>query len=63
LADKLAEMIAALLPQAESNPAATIALALLMRKDGQRERARSLCQKALALAPSDAEWSERPTDF
>ena len=27
----------------------------LMRKDGQRERALSLCHKALVLAPSDAE--------
>jgi hypothetical protein len=50
----LADKIAALLPRADGNPAAMIQLARLMRKDGQRERALSLCQKALALAPTDA---------
>ena len=51
----LAGKIAALLPRAEGNPAAIIQIAHLMRKDGQRERALSLCHKALALASTDAE--------
>jgi type II protein arginine methyltransferase len=59
----LAEKIEALLPRAEGNPAAMIQLARLMRKDGQRERALSQCQKALALAPTDADLAREAKWF
>jgi tetratricopeptide (TPR) repeat protein len=52
---ELADKIAALMPQAEGNPAAMIQIARMMRKDGQHEQALAQCRKALALAPRDAE--------
>jgi predicted RNA methylase len=60
---KLADKIAALMPLAEGNPAAMVQIAHLMRKDGQRERALSLCHKALDLAPTDAELIGRANRF
>jgi len=52
---ELTEKIAALVPLAEGNPAAMIQVAHMMRKDGQPEQALAQCQKALALAPQNAE--------
>jgi len=57
------DQIAALEQRAEGNPAAMLALAPLMRDDGQEQQALALCRRALALAPDDAELAAKARFF
>ena len=49
--------------RAEGNPAAMLAVARLLRSDGQEEEALVLCRRALALAPDDAELAAKAGFF
>jgi SAM-dependent methyltransferase len=59
----LKDQIAALKRYAEGNPAAMLALAPLLRDDGQGQEALALCRRALALAPDDAELAAKARFF
>src|ERR1700692_3931681 len=59
----LKDQIAALEPRTWGKPAAMLALAPLLRKDGQTEKALALCREAIALAPHDAQLAARARAF
>src|SRR5215468_10023333 len=53
------EIIAALEPGVQGNPAAMLALARIMQEDAEKVRALAMCRAALSLAPGDARIAAR----